>query len=856
MSLVELMIAVSILTVGIMGFISSFEYISKSIHISRARTLAVNLAQEKMENLKNIPYYKVQLTTDAYINTNFTPSLRYDKVSYPPEEIVIGGVTFTRAVSVSLAEVEDGSIESKSWDYPDTGMKYITVYVMWRQLGKWRYLDLDNIYENPTVDPLNSTIKGDVLSGGSPVPNAVVRVLENPDWNDFVGADGSYTILAQAGTYSIRVTSAGYFDATANNVSVATGASATQDFTLTKIATGSVSGYAWINSGLVISQIAASTFTRLGGLDPAPVDVEYVELFNPTTFNINIGDNATGEKYVKLDYDCETGGSKADASDAVINLQYVSTFVPVGHYYLIASTESFYIDGRLVHADAKYGTENADHIGYNDAGCLKISDAATGNAIDVVGWDDNSSGHTAPCYEGGPIPDEESDLGICPDGIGRGNQVVRVSTPPFRTDHSQGSAYDSGNNNLDFIYPELMCPTIPKVTGFWFHYPRTVADGPMTVISGKPAIESGVMVDDLIGKSTTTQTFYHEYNGLQVPVATFTLVGVATGTWNVIVASVPYLAELSNVVVTENATTVVPNAVTVPAGDPYNGLILSSSTLDGYVGGVVTDNTGNNLADIQVRAGGVTKTTNAQGLYVARVSSGIVNITANPNNQNPTYSQSVTFQTLESGQLVLQDFTLSLAGVLQGFITTDGNSILPNITVSATRGGYEYGTATSDSSGIFYLRNLSTGTYTVKPVVDPLETYSPASISATVSSTQAVHIGTFTIAGAYGTLSGNLTFNGAKLTSGALILVSTKTLAATPPSIVASSSPAQAVIYAASSKADGTFEVEVRGSTITTFNVSAYIPVLGASSVSVTTKTYSGITIHPQQETTLTITAP
>jgi len=130
MSLVEVLVAMTILSIGVLGFVGSFSYISKAIRVSRAGTLATNLAQEKIENLKNEPYYKLALTTVTTASPNFFPVIYYDNLNYGLETIRIGGITFERGVLVSMAQVADGSITSVGYNYPDTGMKMLTVYVM------------------------------------------------------------------------------------------------------------------------------------------------------------------------------------------------------------------------------------------------------------------------------------------------------------------------------------------------------------------------------------------------------------------------------------------------------------------------------------------------------------------------------------------------------------------------------------------------------------------------------------------------------------------------------------------------------------------------------------------------------
>ena len=55
-TLVELMIATAILSSVVLGSLGAFSYITKSIRYSRQKTIAVNIAQERMEVLKNYSY--------------------------------------------------------------------------------------------------------------------------------------------------------------------------------------------------------------------------------------------------------------------------------------------------------------------------------------------------------------------------------------------------------------------------------------------------------------------------------------------------------------------------------------------------------------------------------------------------------------------------------------------------------------------------------------------------------------------------------------------------------------------------------------------------------------------------------
>ena len=65
---------------------------------------------------------------------------------------------------------------------------------------------------------------------------------------------------------------------------------------------GSVSGAVYVNDRLLVSQVVSSSETIVGG--GGSQDVEYVELFNPTTFPVNIGSGAAA--VTKLNYKGQT----------------------------------------------------------------------------------------------------------------------------------------------------------------------------------------------------------------------------------------------------------------------------------------------------------------------------------------------------------------------------------------------------------------------------------------------------------------------------------------------------------------------------------------------------------------------
>jgi hypothetical protein len=186
---------------------------------------------------------------------------------------------------------------------------------------------------------------------------------------------------------------------------------------------------------------------------------------------------------------------------------------------------------------------------------------------------------------------------------------------------------------------------------------------------------------------------------------------------------------------------------------------------------------------------------------------------------------------------------------------TAGTTPLPNYPVAATIGGSQYGSGTSNTSGIFTVKNLAVGTYTVFPVLVPGMDSNPNTLTAVVSSSSTVFIGTFTVTGAPGNIAGTVTNSGAVVTSGSLVVASPSVIGSSPPAIAASSAPAQTPIYAISSLADGTFTLPVAGNN--TYYLSVFVPLIAANgTVSVTTKTYSSIFVNPSLTTTQNVVLP
>lgn len=864
-TLTELMVATVILSIGVLGLFGSFRYIARSTFISRATSLATNLGQERIESLKNMSYYALQITTTSATNTAPDPDIEYDTVNYPPEIISIGGITFTRYTHVSMAQTFGSDVSTVAPNYPDTGMKQIAVSVMWTEAGAVKSWTLRNLLENPNINPLDAPITGTVSnSAGGTVASAIVVVEQNENWGAKTDASGVYSFSVYHGTYTLRASSAGFNDGITGSVIANRGSTpVTANISLVSVATGYITGSVWYNPHVVISQVVAATNTVAG--DGSPQEIEYVELFNPTTFPINIGTTATLWKKVMLYYRDETapaaGYYKYDYSgNAAANslfINYVTTYVAPGHYYLIANAPSFYINGAWITADAYMDDDydNTDPPSYphnilNDqAAVIAIYDWDTG-WIDSVGWGDN--GTSAPWGEGTTI----TDAGGVNDGLGTpaGKQIVRVSSPGVSasTLDNYGRAYDSTSNNRDFLYEGS------AFTGFVYS-PKNMASGAFTTIAGKvPTLLDNTYVtsSDPHSGSTLAFTAYITSGALSLPYSRFQLAGVSTGTWTVSSAYSTYSNSYENVVVTQGGYTGVPNAATTPAwiGAGYHHVHLTSTTTTGFVKGTVSNPSAQPINGITVEGGGASKITGSNGVYFMAVSTGTVTLVANPNNLNPSYVQGIESPTVTAGAVTTKNFTLNFGGRITGYVTTGTTPLAYQAVTAVNAAGLQIGSGVSDTGGNFMIRNVSTGPCTVYPVLESGQEVAPNTIAANVVSTATVFIGTFTVSGAFGNIAGTVSDASGLVTSGALLLASTNTIAASPAAIVGSSAPAQVPMYMVSSKADGTYTLPVRGGT--TYYLSAYVPVIAGTGVTITTKTYSGIIVSPSATTTKNVTIP
>jgi hypothetical protein len=852
-------VATAVMTIGVVGMTGAFLNVQKAMQGSKNKSLASNLVQEKVQILTQKNYYEVLVTPPGNpVRTDVQPNIKYDTTYFPAETILEGGVTYTRYTYVQVVTEDSGAIVVLPPTAPDTGMRMITVAVVWYVGGLPQTLQVNTILTNPSSVMTTSVIKGVVTDQvtGLPIAGALVDMAENLGWRDTTDVNGKFSINAAVGNFTMVANMQGYFNQY-TPVSIAANAIQTQNFVLQPMSSGTVTGTAWMNQDLVISQVVADTNTICN--DGLAHDVEYIELFNPTTAPINLGQSTqwpwqkpyslwviAGENpnyFYGYDYPTDTPAGGPWSYD-YFNFQYISTYVPAGSYFLIANADRFMINGVWVTPDATYHplySQVLSNPAYKTkAGFLGLQHGYfVNNWADTVRWDSATSGAGgAPNWAWPQVSTTSiANYGAVTSlGSPAGNSFVRLSSPTASQAGTDafGRAYNSKNNQVDFYYSRTSSNGIPVL-------PRNISSGTYTVISGVPALGAIVTGSDVLSNATTA------YLAGPPARADFVLVGVATTTsaapWVVVIASNGY--------VLENDTVTVPTQGFV-YNFPSSTTILNQPASSGYIAGQVTDVLGAPItapSAITVTAAGVTQSASvSNGRYLLRVSTGSIDVTANPNAANVNYvSVSSLNVTVQAGIISDGvDFILSQGGRVSGFVTRDGVNALPGVTVTALDiNGFARDTEVSDATGRFTTIIMATGTYNITPELDSLETSSPTASTVVLAVGQNIFSSTFTITGALGTVAGTVTSGGQPVSTGVLIVVTTVTLAGSPPvpPSLSSSTLTGASYYVGSSKEDGTYSIDVRQSTSPAYRVYGYYTTVASTGASISAQTLTNVQV-------------
>lgn len=878
-TLVEIIIGMVIITVAFLTLAQTFTAISKGILVNKTKTIATNLAQEKIESLKNLSYFRLLVTTASTTDSNF-PGMTYDigttNSYYPEETLYVAGLQFKRRVMVEFMDQSGTDLQALPWTSNDTGIKRVTVYVVWQETDGWKKVEMRNLKNNPDRASLNYSFTGKVSSGttGNPLYNALVQTQENPAFFGRTDANGKYSFKVQPGTYTLQAIATGYFTAVSTSYIVASNqtGSSNQDFPLTLMLSGNASGFAYIRNHLVITQIVGSTDTTDNN------GWEWVELHNPTTYDILIASRTTTNGsfdifFVTVSYICRLNDDPATGVDnngshganpkefafnivgnnpsggsnngLTVNFRSSSNYwtvntptiaIPANAYFLIANASTITAVNGVASisriADCYYtrGGGDANNVIAVDAA------GATAGGIRVTGvrgynYNGRSDWHDGIAWGLASAPALAAEGGGCTGGglmtqyVGYRHVFKSSDTSPNLTQMIIArTSYPFTANDFDRdincggssgdLNAALITSLIYTSSGIYN------SDVKLAPYYGTPAAGASVSAADGLSSIAYVQAY-----------GSFTLTGMATGSWTVTVSSGNYTRDITSVTIVASVSTGIPNGITGPAWEiprtTFSGVGLTTSTIYGYVSGVVSDIYGAGINNAQVTAAGAAAAVNTDSKGKYRLSiqpSGVaVDITASKSGLSTEIVQSIGISLGIDVSTV--NFTLIAAGAIKGFITTNGapSGALPGIPVIA----YDQTTSTIKGSaitgvdGTFNIPSVDTGTWIVAPQLDTGETVVPDSVTVTViSNSTGTWSSTFTITNAFGSLTGTVS-NGsstAAITTGVLIVASTTTITAdTPPNIDAGARADSIVYYAASSDSSGSYTLPIRG------NASYYI---------------------------------
>lgn len=827
-TLVELIVMSVIASLVALTIIQGFSGINRGILSTRFKTIATELANDRMQVLKNTSYFRLRISSQTVVPAalaSFSPPLRSDTTNYPPTTTTVRGVPFTFYTVVERVQRNDVSddLEVINWDSPDTGLKKMTIEVVWQEQNSWKRLQLNNVLENPNRSTATGDFGGTVRDTSSAfVPGVLIDLAENPSFSTLTDSVGSYRLGAPAGTYTLRASKRGYFSQSVPN-SVIAGSSTlvTVNFTnFLAMSSGTIAGTVWQNTHLVISRICGKT---------AGSGHEYVEIFNPTTWTWTV-DGAIGLKFQRT--------AAQDPAPLPITIDYAgggNTIQP-GGFYLFGCNPIINVDGTLITADASWdnavGSANYTNFPYFDGGMMDFNIIPTnptgtgegvgtltlyeipgGTTLDMVGW--KGAGSFNPgSFETAPIP---GILGMEPSNI-----YYRKSDVAGVWSTTVGPAYDSGNNSVDWAVN----------LGGLNLFPRKTSSPPLPVTSGTPSAGAFVFADD--GLSLTSQAALAG----SPPEARFTLPSVATGTWTVSASSGNYFTSFS---------TSVTGGVTISTG-----IILASPTVYGFVSGYVKDAaTSAGINGISITPGATV--TDAAGFFRAGLSPGLQTITANLGRGNPLYTETTQSVAVGLGQIDSDiNFFLSGAGKITGRVTLDGLTPIPDVSVeiSNTLTGYALDNITTAIDGSFSA-SVPVGSYIVRPALASGETVSPAWSNTTLTAVNStVFSATFTVTSSFGALAGTFSTLGKPISTGVLIIASTAAVPALPPTVDKTFRGAGNLYYLGASLADGTYSISLASGT---YRVSAWYTTFSGGNPTVTRKDQVGVVVTPRNTTSLNL---
>lgn len=783
-TLVELMIAVAVLSTVAMSVALAYTQVMRAMVLSKTRGVAARLAQDKFETLRGLSYANLMVTTQADLDVN-PPGV--DQTYYPPETMDMAGKTFTRLTVVyRVYRDSSGSIIPLSPNASDTGLKQIKVLVKFMVAGVEESRSYTVLISDLNLVPLDGTLYGLVKdTAGVALANVKVFVTENQNWYALSSSTGYYQISMDTRPYTATAVRAGYWDKVSSTFA-AVGAK-NVDFQLTARQMGRVTGT--INArppGLLISGVFAGS--SLDG------NSHFLELYNPTTYPILVTDGFAAKIQVKwIPSDNSVNAVSFAFGDASPHS------IPSQGYFLIA-TASPTINGKA--PDALFSLPTSPFLDRNKGGVAVQN--SFGVAFDTLGWTNDLGG-------GQPGPSNGIETrGVYVGGGSNwgGDGFLNRKSDPSGVTLGVGNSVDSGSNTSD----ALLFASVGA--GF----PRNSLSAAATVQYGVPAASATVLATDGYSAAVTASgTGY------------FLLTGVTTGTWSVAAYYTRFSTNVSPVAVNTGATTVVNLFL-----DP------SSSGRGGVSGRAVRSDTLAAIPSIRIGAGTSSTLTDPAGNYILSLDSGAYTVGANVGFDDINYNTLSSTMDVPAGSVKTgADFHLEPSGVVTGKATTNGTDPYPNLPMHALTLGLEVATAMTDSAGNYTLYGVPAGLTMIAPVMDTqAQSSNPSAVNLTVTQGTTHSGNNFTVTDSLGKIMGTVKAGGSPITTGVLVVASTTPVASLP-TLDSSYRAGGNVLYSVVSDAAGNYSVNVvRNSTYTVY---AYYTTIGGAVTATSAKYASNV---------------
>ena len=790
-SQVEIVITILVISIVILGIITTFSTIGKGLITGKTRTIANNLAQEKIEVLKNVSYSRLlttsesDLTTYGYDNTN---------TDYTPETLNVGDANYTRYTTVWKAEESGTEISTMSPTATDQGIKKIKIEVKWTENNEQKSLVLYNLRDDPNRTTMSGKVYGIISSTVGityGISGARVEIVQDINRNAITSTTGYYLIKTTSpATVQLNVSKDGYWSKTSASFSVGTNP---QNIQLTAREKGNAYGFVYKRDHLVISEICTAL---------SDDTTEYVELYNPTTYTITVENN------YKLKY-----VTALDAVSDFPTLAYNISSVDSHKYFLIAS----YLSVSGVTADATYtppATVGKMPVDDNKGGVGLLTNYDVW--VDSIGW---GPGASAP---GNAVEGTGFTSGTT---FGTDDSIERLSysthtAAEMDNPDTNGNAWDTNNNSADWILHE------DNITN-----PQNSSMSE-TPVQGTPVGYAVVSADDGLSSAIPAHATGYYY-----------LTGIATGTVTLYGSSLTLMGLEPNTSITTGGNT---NRDIILSSTSEGGFISGRVLGDGSAianitvsAGVYTATTGSDgKFSFSVDVGSYTVIANPDYTSVpdgAKWTSGTSEDEANE-------TVEVNFgEPVSAGDLKIYS-----AGWISGHTYNASEGDLPYITIrttSTTGGGFSTDVV-SGTDGTYIIKGVKTAAnnYDLYPVLDDADTYSRTGTWGTwttpVTVTQGVETSGkhFKISSAWGKIMGTVsdTAIGGNIKTGVLIIATTAAMPADdPPTISAGSIEGlgTAIYYGTISDSSGNYIGSVRKGW--TYNLKAWYTKISGDTVAV-----------------------